>query len=85
MLLPCKTRGLHRGAFARGEDVLDRGAEFVQACAGDDDRVAPAVRFFRYAKEFAPIILAEFHVEVFPLDLDLLRFDDVIHVSGRAF
>ena len=77
-----KLRGLDRGAFVGREYVFDRGAEFVQPRARHNNRVPPAMRFFSNAKEFAPIVLAEFHVKVFPLDLDLFRFDDVIHVRG---
>src|SRR5438874_1137589 len=43
--------------------------------------------FLGNAKKSAPIILAEFHVEVFPLDLDLFRFDNIVHAAaecGRA-
>jgi hypothetical protein len=75
-------RGLDRGTFAGGEHVLDRGAEFVQPRAWHNNRVSPAMRFFSYAKELTPIILAEFHIKMLPLDLDLFRLDDVIHVRG---
>ena len=50
--------------------------------ARDDDRVSPAVRFLGDAKESSAIVFAEFDVEMFPLDLDLLRFDNVVHVEA---
>ena len=49
----------------------------------NDDSVAPAMRFLGNAKKSSPIVLAEFHIEVLPLDLDLLRFYNIIHV-GRS-
>ena len=30
------------------------------------------------------IVLAEFHIEVLPLDLDLLRFDNIIHSGAKC-
>jgi hypothetical protein len=39
--------------------------------------------FLGDAKESSPIVFTEFHVEVLPFDLDLLRFDNIVHV-GRS-
>src|SRR3954454_19399221 len=70
-----------------GKHVVNGGSELVRTCAWDDDCIPPAMGFLGDAKESAPIILAKFHVEVFPLDLDLFRFDNVVHAGpecGRA-
>lgn len=78
---------LSRCLLGCGKHVLNGGSELVRTCAWDDDRISPAMGFLGNAKESAPIILAEFHVEVFPLDLDLFRFDNIVHAGaecGRA-
>jgi len=66
------------------EHVFDGGGELVRPGARDDDGVAPAMGFLGNAKKSSPIVLAEFHVEVLPLDLDLLRFDNMIHVGPEC-
>ena len=53
--------------------------------ARNDDGVAPAMRFLGNAKKSSPIVLAEFHIEVLPLDLDLLRFDNIVHVRREVW
>jgi len=65
------------------ENVLNGGGELARPSARNDDGVAPAMRFLGNAKKSSPIVLAEFHIEVLPLDLDLLRFDNIVH-SGRS-
>jgi hypothetical protein len=78
---------LSRCLLSCGKHVVNGGSELVRTCAWDDDCIPPAMGFLGDAKESAPIILAEFHVEVFPLDLDLFRFDNVVHSGaecGRA-
>jgi hypothetical protein len=67
--------------LSRSEHVVDGSGELVRPGARDDDGVSPAMGFLGNAKESAPIVLAEFHVEVLPLDLDLLRFDNIIHAE----
>jgi len=66
------------------EHVVDGGGELVRPGARDDDGVAPAMRFLGNAKKSAPIVLAEFHIEVLPLDLDLLRLYNIIHVGAKC-
>ena len=65
------------------EHVFNGGGELVRPGARNDDGVAPAMRFLGDAKKSSPIVLAEFHIEVLPLDLNLLRFYNIIHV-GRS-
>jgi len=66
------------------EYVLDGGGEFVRPGARDDDGIAPAMRFLGNAKKSSPIVLAEFYIEVLPLDLDLLRFDNIVHSGAEC-
>ena len=41
--------------------------------------------FLGNAKKSSPIVFAEFHIEVLPLDLDLLRFDNIVHVRAGVW
>src|SRR5437773_11620086 len=82
-------RFVSRGILCRcllgsGKHKVDGGSELVRPSARDDDRISPAMGFLGNAKESSPIIFTEFHVEVLPFDLDLLRFDNIVHV-GREF
>jgi hypothetical protein len=40
--------------------------------------------FLGNAKESPSIVFAEFHIEVLPLDLDLLRFDNIVHFGAEC-
>lgn len=40
--------------------------------------------FLGNAKESPTIVFAEFHIEVLPFDLDLLRFDNIVHVRAES-
>jgi hypothetical protein len=42
------------------------------------------MRFLGNAKKSSPIVLAEFHIEVLPLDLNLLRLYNIIHVGAKC-
>ena len=42
--------------------------------------VAAAVSFLGNAQEFPAIVLAELHIEMFALNLQFFRLDDVIHL-----
>ena len=70
--------------LSRGQHVLDGGGELVRPGTRDDDGIAPAMRFLGNAKKSSPIVLAEFHIEVLPLDLDLLRFDNIVHSGAEC-
>jgi hypothetical protein len=70
--------------LSRSEHVVNGSGEFVRSGARDDNGISPAMGFLGNAKESAPIVLAEFHVEVLPLDLDLLRFDNIIHLGAEC-
>jgi hypothetical protein len=56
-------------AFGGLNDFTSRGHKIIQTCAGDDYRVASAMRFFRDSHEAAPLVLSEFYEEMFTLDL----------------
>ena len=56
--------------------------KFRQTRAGDDDRVAPAVRFLGDAQETAAVVFTKFEVEMLALDLQFLGGDDVVHNWG---
>ena len=64
--------------------VLDyfvyRGGKLIHPRARDDDRVAATVCFLGDAKEFAAVVLTKFDVKMLTLDLQLPRFDKIIHV-----
>jgi hypothetical protein len=69
-----------RDARASGmEHLADRRHKIAHACARDDDRVPPPVRFLSNAEKFSAIILAELHMKAFPFDLELFRLDDAVH------
>ena len=81
---PRVLRNLYRCLRGCGKHVVNGGSELCRSGARDDDGISPAMGFLGNAKESPSIIFAEFHVKVFPLDLDLLRFDNIVHV-GREF
>ena len=70
--------------LAVGQHFTDRGREFRHARGRYDDRVATAMRFLCDAQEFSAIVLAQFHVKVFALDLYFAGLDDVIHLNRAA-
>ena len=70
--------------LSRAEHVLNGGGELARPGTRNDDGVAPAMRFLGNAKKSSPIVLAEFHIEVLPLDLDLLRFDNIVHSGAKC-
>src|SRR5207248_11184796 len=69
----------NRRAFSAGENVVDGGVELLQPSTWHDDRVSPAVCFLSDPQKTSAIIFAELYIKVFPLNLKLLRFDDVVH------
>ena len=75
---------LCRCLFGSGKHVLDGGSELVRSGARDDDRISPAMGFLGNAKESSPIVFTEFHVEMLPFDVDLLRFDNIVHFGGES-
>jgi hypothetical protein len=66
-----------------GKHVVDGGSKLGRPSARDDDGISPAMSFLGNAKESPPIVFTEFHIEVLPFDLDLLRFDNMIHVGAE--
>src|SRR6266480_7245693 len=80
-LQPRRPSGLARRASVIRQNFRNSRGKVIYAGAGHDDAVAPAVSFLRDAQEFPAIILAELHVKMLPLNLQLFRFDNVIHHS----
>ena len=74
------TRCLSRRALGLLDDFVDCRGKLIHACARDNDGIAATVRFLRDSKEFAAVILAEFHVEMLTLYLQLPCLDEIIHV-----
>ena len=73
-----------RCLLGSGKHVVNGGSELVRPGTRDDDGISPAMGFLGNAKESSPIVFTEFDIEVLPFDLDLLRFDNIVHV-GREF
>jgi hypothetical protein len=59
--------------FSRG------GHKFVQTRTRNDDRITPAMRFFRYPHKPAALVFSEFDIEMLTLYLQLSRYDDIVH------
>src|ERR1700722_9908242 len=69
-------RGLNH--FSRG------GHEFVQSRARNNDCVTPTMRFFSDTHKPAALVFSEFYIEVLTLNLQLSRYDDIVHdIFGR--
>jgi len=80
-----ESRGiLCRCLLGSGKHVLDGGSELVRPGTRDDDGISPAMGFLGNAKESSPIVFTEFHIKVLPFDLDLLRFDNIVHVGRQS-
>jgi len=62
---------------------VNRSRKFVHARARDDDRVTTTVRFLGDAQEFSPVVLAEFHMEMLALDLQVPRLNEIVHVCKK--
>jgi hypothetical protein len=73
------TGGSGRSALGTVENLANRRREILYAGAGHNDRISPPVGFFGNAQEFSTFVLPELHVKMLSLDLQLSRFDDVIH------
>ncbi len=77
--MPMQPTRLGGRVCGAGQDFADRRCEVIQPCAGNDDRIAPAVGLFRDAQELSAVVLPELHVEVLALNLKLLRLDNIVH------
>jgi hypothetical protein len=64
-------RGLNH--FSRG------GHEFVQSRARNNDCISPTMRFFGDTHKPAALVFSEFYIEVLTLNLQLSRYDDIVH------
>ena len=66
---------------AGADHFTDRRGEIIHAGARNNDRVPPAMRFLGDAKESPAIVFAILDVKTLSFDLDLFRFDNVIHLG----
>jgi hypothetical protein len=71
---------LRRRALSVVDHFVYRGGKLIHPGARNDDRVAATVRFLGDAKEFAAVVLTKLDVKMLTLDLQLPRFDEIIHV-----
>jgi len=62
---------------------VDRRRKLIHPRAWDDDRVTATVRFLSDAKELAAVVLTKLNVKMLTLDLQLPRFDEIIHVCKK--
>jgi hypothetical protein len=56
--------------LALGQDLVEQRFELIEARAGDDDGVAPAVGFLGDFQEAAAVVLTEFDGEALAFDLE---------------
>jgi hypothetical protein len=61
--------------------ISGSGHKVVQTCAGDDDRVPPAMRLFC---ETTALVFSEFYEEMLTLNLQLSRNNNIVHDSWRG-
>jgi len=61
------------------DNRANRRGEFAYARSGNNDGVAAAMSFLGNAKKFAALVLPKLDVEMLPFDLNLFRFQDVVH------
>ena len=73
-----------RCLLGSGKHVVNGGSELVRPSTRDDDGISPAMGFLGNAKESSSIVFTEFHIEVLPLDLNLLRFYNIIHFGAEC-
>jgi hypothetical protein len=74
---------LRRRALGVVDYFVYRGRKLVHPRARDDDRVAATVRFLGDTKEFAAVVLTKLDVKMLTFDLQLPRFDEIIHVCKK--
>ena len=72
-----------RGSFGVVDHFVDRRGEIIDAGARHNDCIAAAMRFLSYAKELAPIVLAELNVETLSFDLQFPYLNEIIHVCKK--
>jgi hypothetical protein len=77
-------RSVSRRPYGVFNHFADCSCELVHARARNDDRIPAAMGFLSNSQELATLILAEFHVKVFPFDLELPCFDDVVHFQKNG-
>jgi hypothetical protein len=79
LMQPGEISGSSRNSIRRLNHFSRGGHEFVQSRARNNDCVAPAVRFFGDTHKPAALVFSEFYIEVLTLNLQLSRYDDIVH------
>jgi hypothetical protein len=74
---------LRRRALGVLDYFVDRRRKLIHARAWDDNGITAAVRFLGDAKEFAAVVFTKLDVKMLTLDLQLPRFDEIIHVCKK--
>ncbi len=69
------------GLFALGEHLVEAGFKFVEAGAGNNNRVSATVGFFCDFEKPASVILAKFDDDVLPFDLKFAQGDGLFHME----
>jgi hypothetical protein len=67
-----------------GQNFSNCRRKVIDAGARHDDTVAAAMSFLGDAQESPTLVFSELHVEMFALNLQFSRFDDVIHFPLKA-
>ncbi len=67
------------GALRARQHFTNSGFKFINPGTGNDDGIAPAVCLFRDPQELTAIVFSKLHLKVLSLNLEFLRFDDVVH------
>ena len=61
------------------QHLIEKAAEIVQPSAGNDYRIATAMGFLGNPEKPSAVILPKLDEEVFALNLEFARFNDIIH------
>ena len=80
VVAPMASRLARRASVIR-QNFGNGRCKVIHAGTWHDDAIAPAVSFLGDAQEFPAIVLAELHVKMLTLNLQLFRLDNVIHYS----
>ena len=83
---PREISGSSRNSIRRLNHFSRGGHKLVQTRTRNDDRITPAVRFFRNPHKSAALVFSELDIEMLTLYLQLSRYDDIVHdIFGRGY
>jgi hypothetical protein len=77
------TARLRRRPLGVFDYIANCRRKFIHSCARHNDGVTAAVGFFGNSQELPSLVLTEFHVKVFPFDLELPGLNDVVHFPEK--